>query len=130
MWKRPTCQTLSRAWDISSATVQVAPDLLKMLAILSETEDLAADPPKTILEIRKKGHISLGDQQAYYLQVFQRKNRRKTNSVVVFSYRPFPKILKYRDHQWDLPTTWKIRLFQTLIEDLSWYVWKFRLTIL
>ena len=28
--------------------------------------------PKTILEIRKKGHIFLGDQQSYYLQVFQR----------------------------------------------------------
>ena len=27
--------------------------------------------PKTILEIRKKGQISLGDQKSYYLQVFQ-----------------------------------------------------------
>ena len=28
--------------------------------------------PRTILEIRKKGHIFLGDQQSYYLQVFKR----------------------------------------------------------
>ena len=27
--------------------------------------------PKTILEIKKRGHISLGDKQAYYLQVFK-----------------------------------------------------------
>ena len=37
MWRRPACQTLSRALDISSATVQVASDLLKVLATLSDT---------------------------------------------------------------------------------------------
>ena len=37
MWRRPACQTLSKAFDISSATAQVAPDLLKALAILSDT---------------------------------------------------------------------------------------------
>ena len=36
MW-RPACQTLSKALDISSATAWVAPDLLKALAILSDT---------------------------------------------------------------------------------------------
>ena len=47
--------------------------------------------PKTILEIRKKGHISLGDQRSYYLQVFQRftNHRKKIKRAVVFSYRPF-----------------------------------------
>ena len=35
--QRPTCQTLSKALDISSATVQVAPDLLEALAILLDT---------------------------------------------------------------------------------------------
>ena len=61
------------ALDISSATVQVAPDLLKTLAILSDTtirrsavdhEDL-----KPYLKWEKN---YLGDQQAYHLQVFQR----------------------------------------------------------
>ena len=58
--------------NISSATVQVAPDLLKTLAILSYTtvrrsavdrEDL-----KPYLKLEKN---YLGDQQAYHLQVFQ-----------------------------------------------------------
>ena len=34
LWKRPACQTLSKALDISSATAWVAPDLIKALAIL------------------------------------------------------------------------------------------------
>ena len=34
--RRPACQTLSKALDISSVTAWVAPDLLKALAILSD----------------------------------------------------------------------------------------------
>ena len=37
LWRRPACQTLSKVLDISSATAQVAPDLLKALAVLSDT---------------------------------------------------------------------------------------------
>ena len=37
MSRRPACQTLSKALDISSATAQLAPDMLKALAILSDT---------------------------------------------------------------------------------------------
>ena len=37
LWRRPACQTLSIALDISSATARVARDLLKALAILSDT---------------------------------------------------------------------------------------------
>ena len=37
MWRRPACQILSKALDISSAAAPVAPDLLKALAILSDT---------------------------------------------------------------------------------------------
>ena len=87
--------------------------------------------PKTILEIRKKGHISLDDQQSYYLQVFKdfTNNRKKTNRAVVFSCRPFPNILKYKDHQWRLQTIWKTRFLQKHIEEFSYYVSKFRLTI-
>ena len=33
----PACQTLSKALDISSATARVARDMLKALAILSDT---------------------------------------------------------------------------------------------
>ena len=37
LWRRPACQTLSKALDISSATGRVAPDLFKALVILSDT---------------------------------------------------------------------------------------------
>ena len=37
LWSRPSCQTLLKALDISSATAWVAPDLLRALAILSDT---------------------------------------------------------------------------------------------
>ena len=37
LWRRPACQTLLKALDIQSATAPVAPDLLKALAILSDT---------------------------------------------------------------------------------------------
>ena len=37
MWRRPACQALSKAYDIASARARIAPDLLKALAILSET---------------------------------------------------------------------------------------------
>ena len=36
LWRRPICQTLSKALDMSSATARVAPDLLKIVAILSD----------------------------------------------------------------------------------------------
>ena len=32
LWRRPVCQTLSKALDISGATVRVAPDLLLLSA--------------------------------------------------------------------------------------------------
>ena len=62
MWRRPACQTLSKALDISSATARVAPDLLKALAILSDTtvrrsavdrEDL-----KPYWKLEKRPHFS------------------------------------------------------------------------
>ena len=76
LWRRPACQTLSKALDISSATAQVAPDLLKALAILSDTtvKRSAIDQKdlKPYWKSWKKPHISLDDQQYIYLQVFQR----------------------------------------------------------
>ena len=62
----PAHQTLSKALDIGSATAWVVPDLLKALAILSDitVRRSAVD--------QEKSHIYLGDEQSYYLQVFQR----------------------------------------------------------
>ena len=76
LWRKPAFQTLSKASDISSATAQVAPDLLKALAILSDTtvKRSAIDQKdlKPYWKLWKKNHISLDDQQYIYLQVFQR----------------------------------------------------------
>ena len=44
-------------------------------------------------------------------------HKKKTNRSVVLRGRPFPKILKYWDHGWDLPTIWNTRLLQTHIEE-------------
>ena len=74
MRRRPACQTLSKALDISSATARIAPDLLKSLVILSDTTAGRSELDWGDLRTgnQKKVHISLGDQQSYYLQVFRR----------------------------------------------------------
>ena len=73
MWKRPACQILSNALDITIATAQVAPDLLKALAILSDTtvrrSAFDGDNLKPFWKAEKRPHF---DQQSYYLQVFLR----------------------------------------------------------
>ena len=75
LWTRPVCQTLSKVLDISSTRAWVAPDLLKVLTILS-----AATVRRTAIDQEdlkpywksEKDNIFLVDQQAYHLQVFQR----------------------------------------------------------
>ena len=59
--------------DISSATAQVAPDMLKALAILSDTTVRRSGVDQEDLKPygNQKKDISLGEQQ-FYLQVFQR----------------------------------------------------------
>ena len=67
--------TFLKALDISKATAQVAPDLLKALGILSEKTFRTFTVDREDLnntENQKKGHIPPGDQKYYYLQVFQR----------------------------------------------------------
>ena len=67
MWRRPVCQNLSKALDISSTTARVAPDLLKALAVLSDaTLRRSAVDWKDLKPHWKseKGNISLGDQQS------------------------------------------------------------------
>ena len=72
--KKKAHQSLSKALDIWSATARVAPDSLKALAILSNTTVRRSQVDQEDLKPywkSKKGHISVGDQQSYYLQVFQ-----------------------------------------------------------
>ena len=59
----------------NSATAPVVPDLLKALAILSDKTLRRSTVDQEDLKPywkSEKGHILLGDQQFYYLQVFQR----------------------------------------------------------
>ena len=60
MWRRTACQTLSKALDISSATARVAPDLLKALAILSDTtvRRLAVDWEDKFCAVKKNYRYS------------------------------------------------------------------------
>ena len=44
---------------------------------------------------------------------------KKTNGAVVFSYRPLPNILKYTYHRQHFPKIWKMKFFQTHIENIS-----------
>ena len=74
MWRRPACQTLLNALDIPSAKASEAPGLLKSLAILSNASvrrSAVHREDQSNNGNQKKGHNSLGDQQSYYLQVFQ-----------------------------------------------------------
>ena len=67
--------SMPKALNISSATARVARELLKSLAILSGTTVRRSAVDWEELKPNwksEKGHISLGDQQSYYLQVFQR----------------------------------------------------------
>ena len=79
--------------------------------------------PKTILESTFLSVIN----NPFICKFFKyfTNHRKKTNRAIVFSCKPFPNILKYRDHQWDLPKIWKARLLQTRMEEFSKYVWKF-----
>ena len=72
MRRRPACQILSKTLDISSAAAQLAPDLLKALGILSDTTAWRSAVDWEDLKAYWKGYIPLGDQQSYYLLVFQR----------------------------------------------------------
>ena len=112
--RKTSSQTLSKALDISNNTVWVAPDLIKALAILSDTSVRIhlLRKLKSILEIKKIGHISLGDQPSYYLQVFKdfTNCRKKTNREAVLTSRLFPNMLKCSNPQWD---------FQTHVEEFS-----------
>ena len=65
---------MSKALDLSGVTSHVAPDLLKAQAILSDTTVSRSAVDREDLKRyskSEKGHIFQGDQQSYYLQVFQ-----------------------------------------------------------
>ena len=61
--------------------------------------------PKTMLNRRKKASfLEVVINHIYNFFKDVTNYRKKTKMVIVFSIRPFPNILKYGDHQWDLLT--------------------------
>ena len=62
LWRKPACQTLSKAFDISSATARVSPDLLKALAILLDTtvrrSSVDREDKKLHWKSEKRSHFS------------------------------------------------------------------------
>ena len=109
MWRRPAYQTLSKGLDILSATARVAPDLLKAPAILSDTTVSRSAVDREDLKPYWKS-----EQRPHFSSPVSllTSHRKKTNRAVFFSCRPFPKILKNRDHRQNLPTDtyWRVQL--------------------
>ena len=116
MWRRTAWQILLKDLNISSTTDRVTSYLLKILAILSDTTVRRYAVDREDLKPCCKS-----EKMPHFYKFFEEftNHRNKTNLAVFFSCRPFPSILKYRDHRWDLPTIWKTRLFQTHIEQFS-----------
>ena len=106
-------QTLSKALYVLSATAWAAPDLLKALANLSDTTVRRSAVNRKDLKLHwksdKRPHFR-NDQHTYFKEF--NIHKWETNKTVVFSHRPLPNILKYRDHRWDLPAVWATRFLQ------------------
>ena len=96
---------MPKALDISSATAQVAPDMLKALVILSDKtvrrsavdrEDL-----KPYWKSEKRPHFFSGSTMVLFTSFSKTllTERKKTSRTVVLSSRPFSNILKYRDQR-------------------------------
>ena len=99
LWRRPACQTLSKALDISSAKARVAPGLLKALAILPDATVRRFAVDQEDLKPYIKGYIFQRDQELIIYKFFKdfTNHWKKTNMAIVFSCRLSPYILKYRD---------------------------------
>ena len=115
---RKTSMPNPKSW---STPAWVAPDLLRALAILADitVKRSAVDQEdlKPYWKLEKMDTLSkVCPFTLYKLSKVFTNHTKKTNRVVVFSCRTFPNILKYRDHQWNLPTIWKTRI---LIEEFS-----------
>ena len=110
----------------SSATAQVAPDLLKALAILSDRavrrsavdqEDL-----KPFSKSEKKASFLKVINKPIIYKFFQNftNHRQKTNRTLLLSHRTYPSILKYKDLPVSLDTG-KLENKIVLISSASLY---------
>ena len=114
-----------QALDISSARAQVAPKLLKALAILTDTtirrSAFDREDRKPNSKSEKRPHFSRRSASLLFTRFFKDfpNYRKKTNRVIVFCQTPFPNILKYRNYWWDLQTIWRTRFLQKNIEEFT-----------
>ena len=92
-----------KALDIPGATVPVASDLLISLAILSDTTVRRSEVDREDLKPRKKAMFSFVINNIIICKFYEdfSNHRKKINRAVVFSYRPLPNILNYRNNQWE-----------------------------
>ena len=128
--RRPAFHTLPKALGMSSATARTAPDLSKAIDYLISDYPVRGsavnwEDLKPYWQSEKRPHywrwstIPLLTSFSKMLPTTER--RKKTSSVVVFSRRTLPNILKNRDQRIDLPTIWKTRCLQIHIEEFSMY---------
>ena len=100
--------------DILTATAQVAPDLVKVPLILSDivVRRSAVEWDLTPYQTSEKKQISQGDQQVYYLQVFQRfYETQNKNQQGSYRCRPPSNILKDKGLRWNFQQSGKQLLF-------------------
>ena len=133
--KNSSIQSLLKVLNISSAKARVAwPDTSPSNSIGHNCQKICSwsRRSKTILENRKKVTFIYVVNNPIIYKFFKdfTNRKKKSNRVVVFSSKPFPTFLRYRDHWWNLLTIWKNKIFQIDIEEFSLYVWNFRLIVL
>ena len=109
-WNPISLTTVKKTSMPQSTMPRVAPDMSKSFNSDTTVRRSAVDREDRIpcWELEKRPHYST------WLTILLFKSFSKT-----FSNRPFPNILKYRDHWQDLPTIRKTKLFQTHIEEFS-----------
>ena len=118
LWRRPACQTLSKALDISRATARVG----QTNSIRCNGQKICSwsRRPKTILEIRKRPHFSrwstilLFTSFSKTLLTIERRLTGEYFLAVDLS----PTFLNTGTPN-ETFNIWKTRLLQTLIEELS-----------
>ena len=106
LWRRPAFQILSKALDMSGAKAQLAPELLKALAILSDRtmrrSTVDQEDLKPYWKSEKRSHFFTWSAvllfPSFWKTLLTSKRRltlkKTTNRAVVFSCRFFPNILK------------------------------------
>ena len=116
LWRRPECQILSTALDISITTTRVSQDLLNALAIPLDTTVRRSRRPEIIMEARKKSHFARWSTSLLFLFLTDFPKRRKKGGWYFFlSCRPLTNNLQCRDHRCQIPKIRKQDSFRYIL---------------